>query len=61
MMSQYHQDIEPVGVSVPADETDPARVSVETLFDGAPEIRLMFRGAEYRLRITRNGKLILTK
>lgn len=45
---------------MPSDDA-PARVSVEELFDGNPEIRLLFRDTEYRLRITRNGKLILTK
>jgi hemin uptake protein HemP len=31
------------------------------LFDGAREIRIDHDGQEYRLRQTRNGKLILTK
>lgn len=33
----------------------------ETLFGGASEIRIEHRGERYSLRITRNGKLILTK
>lgn len=36
-------------------------VDVEDLFAGACEIRLIYRSEEYRLRITRNRKLILTK
>jgi len=36
-------------------------MDVESLFAGAREIRLIHDGQEYRLRITRNGKLILTK
>lgn len=32
-----------------------------TLFGGAQEIRIEHYGQEYRLRQTRNGKLILTK
>jgi hemin uptake protein HemP len=33
----------------------------EDLFSGATEIRLTHAGAEYRLKITRAGKLILNK
>ncbi|MBN8886545.1 MAG: hemin uptake protein HemP [Rudaea sp.] len=32
-----------------------------TLFGGAQEVRIEHFGQEYRLRQTRNGKLILTK
>ncbi|MBS0590556.1 MAG: hemin uptake protein HemP [Proteobacteria bacterium] len=32
-----------------------------TLFGGADEVRIEHYGQEYRLRQTRNGKLILTK
>ena len=38
-----------------------AVVDVERLLDGAREVRLIFRNEEYRLRVTRNRKLILTK
>lgn len=31
------------------------------LFNGAAEVRIKHLGQEYRLRQTRNGKLILTK
>jgi hemin uptake protein HemP len=31
------------------------------LFQGENEVVICHRGEEYRLRITRNGKLILTK
>ena len=31
------------------------------LFDGQQEIIILHAGEEYRLRITSNGKLILTK
>jgi hemin uptake protein HemP len=34
---------------------------VQDLLGGFPEITLLHAGAEYRLRITRLGKLILTK
>ena len=34
---------------------------VAELFRGRNEVRLLHRGQEYRLRVTRQGKLILTK
>jgi hemin uptake protein HemP len=37
------------------------RVSVATLLAGGREAVLLHNDTEYRLRITRNGKLILTK
>lgn len=39
----------------------PVTLDAVKLFDGRPEIRLLHRGQEYRLRITKQGKLILTK
>ena len=45
-------DVRPVGHIV---------VDAEQLFAGFHEVRLMYRNEEYRLRITRNSKLILTK
>jgi hemin uptake protein HemP len=36
-------------------------IASEELFAGRSEIRVRHRGQEYRLRITRQGKLILTK
>lgn len=36
-------------------------VSAELLFRGAKEIVIRHHGDDYRLRITRNDKLILTK
>ena len=36
-------------------------LNTEQLFDGFREIRLFHSGKEYRLRLTRNDKLILTK
>jgi hemin uptake protein HemP len=43
--------------SVPAQR----QFDSQTLFAGAQEIRIEHYGQEYRLRQTRNGKLILTK
>lgn len=39
----------------------PSAVSAELLFCGAKEIVIRHQGDDYRLRITRNDKLILTK
>lgn len=45
-------------VSPPAP---PRRVAVRDLLAGATEIILVHEGQDYRLRVTRAGKLILTK
>lgn len=37
------------------------RVDVRELLAGAAEVILLHQGQEYRLRLTRSGKLILTK
>jgi hemin uptake protein HemP len=61
-----------IGASEPPAETnaphstgpEPAsvrRLAVADLLQGARELILVHHGAEYRLRITGNGKLILTK
>ena len=36
-------------------------IPTDFLFDGAQEALISHNGEHYRLRITRNGKLILTK
>lgn len=36
-------------------------LDVESLLAGAKEVRLRLRDEEYRLRLTKNNKLILTK
>ena len=43
------------------NRTLPGTVSAEHLFGGAKEIVIRHQGDNYRLRITRNDKLILTK
>ena len=50
-----------VGLSSAARESLVRAVDSEQLFAGHNEIRVRHRGEEYRLRITRQGKLILTK
>lgn len=43
-------------------EFSPARVvSSEELFSGQVEVVILHRGVAYRLRVTRQDKLILTK
>ena len=37
------------------------RIAVSQLLEGGREAVLLHDGAEYRLRLTSNGKLILTK
>jgi hemin uptake protein HemP len=37
------------------------RIESKRLFDGTSEIVIVHRDEEYSLRITKNGKLILTK
>lgn len=39
----------------------PARVSIDTILRGQQEVIIEHRDEEYRLRITSNGKLLLTK
>jgi len=45
----------------PAATTGIGVIESADLFKGATEVRVRHRGDEYRLRITRQGKLILTK
>lgn len=39
----------------------PDVIQTDSLFQGNQEILISHKGEHYRLRITRNGKLILTK
>ena len=39
----------------------PKRIAIRDLLDGGREAVLLHDGTEYRLRLTSNGKLILTK
>jgi len=47
------------GPSVPAIQ-EPLRVSSESLLGARGELLIVHNGREYRLRLTQNGKLILT-
>ena len=48
-------------LSRPALRQPVPRIAVETLLAGGREAVLLHDGIEYRLRLTSNGKLILTK
>ena len=52
----------PTGVNEPREARFPVRrVDSADLFAGSPCVVILHAGAEYRLQITRMGKLILTK
>ena len=48
------------GAKVEREGTTPNRVTSTQLLAGKPELIIVHEGREYRLRITQNGKLILT-
>lgn len=43
------------------DDLQPRSIAAEELFRGATEVIVWHAGVPYRLRVTRNDKLILTK
>ena len=45
----------------PAQSKPVKKIALRDLLEGAREAVLLHDGAEYRLRLTSNGKLILTK
>jgi hemin uptake protein HemP len=45
----------------PLPSQPPKRIAIRDLLDGRREAVLLHDGSEYRLRLTSNGKLILTK
>jgi hemin uptake protein HemP len=55
------QDIEQTRKIQKADSTpSPRRVQSEALLGSGREVVIVHKGREYRLRVTQNGKLILT-
>jgi hemin uptake protein HemP len=48
------------GAKAGREATTPNRVTSTQLLAGKPELIIVHDGREYRLRITQNGKLILT-
>lgn len=55
------QDPEAIHPSTTRPPEAPPRVAFELLAQGQSEVIIEFRGQSYRLRATRNGKLILNK
>ncbi|MFP5407838.1 MAG: hemin uptake protein HemP [Gammaproteobacteria bacterium] len=51
-------DLSPIPGRKPAA---PGIIPADALFHGSQEVLISHNGEHYRLRITRNGKLILTK
>ncbi len=49
------------GASAGAAETGPRRLSLDAILDGRREVIIQHRGEDYRLRLTSNDKLLLTK
>ncbi len=47
--------------SLAPEHAAPAAIATESLFKDVHEVRILHKGDLYRLRITRNDKLILTK
>lgn len=52
---------EPAGQPVGLRGTGKRAVSSAALLQGASELVIVHQGQEYRLRLTRQGKLLLTK
>jgi hemin uptake protein HemP len=60
-MSPHLASVPPPGHSHdPAPIDGPARVSSQSLLGSRGELLIVHNGREYRLRVTQNGKLILT-
>ena len=57
-----HPPLSPEPASPPGRKSAlPDIIPTDTLFQGNQEILISHNGEHYRLRITKNGKLILTK
>jgi hemin uptake protein HemP len=56
-----HGSVEATEAREPRERRAPRRIDSPTLFDGNREVVIVHQGQEYRLRITRADKLILTK
>jgi hemin uptake protein HemP len=53
-------DVTPQAETQVSAPTEPNRVSSEALLGQKKELVILHNGREYRLRLTQNGKLILT-
>lgn len=61
MKTEPESSIEQPARGKPNAATQVCPISAEQLFRGTREIVIRHQGDDYRLRITRNDKLILTK
>ena len=52
---------QPTGTDSDSPAIDPPVVTFESMASGQREVVIEYRGQQYRLRATRNGKLILNK
>lgn len=60
MAMSPRQETQRAPASAPAGPAAPMRVESTALFGVHREVLIVHQGREYRLRITQNGKLILT-
>jgi hemin uptake protein HemP len=60
MSSKGPDGVRPDAASVPRGQ-GPVRIELTDLLRGGREAIIVHNGADYRLRVTANGKLILTK
>jgi hemin uptake protein HemP len=60
-MTDMNEPRPPTEDRPPVASPPPAVITAEHLFAGAREIHITYQGETYRLRITRRGRLILTK
>jgi len=59
--NEVNADLKPARVVVAAALPSPGHLDSRELFRNGNEVVIVHKGEEYRLRITRNEKLILTK
>ena len=61
MIDEHNENYYRLSVNPPKPlAPPPPKVNSETLLGGARELVITHNGRDYRLRITQNGKLILT-
>ena len=61
MTSEQEQAKNDTGKAAAGASRSPREIPSDQLFHGAKEVLILHRGEVYRLRKTRNGKLILNK
>ena len=61
MQKQSNLSRDDSSVEIRTGSKPPITLNVVDLFAGSTELKMAYKDQEYRLRITRNDKLILTK